>query len=447
MEPLIVSYSGIRGIVGSSLTPAVAARYAHAFGELMKERYAQPNVLVARDTRPSGPALTAAALAALAPFAELVDLGVVPTPTLQVAMGALGAQGGLCITASHNPRAWNGMKFFIGPDNIVLDAEQIRTLAEIASRAAPATAVVTPPEKHDEAVAAHVDRVLAHVDASAIRARGFRVALDAGGGAGAAPTRALLEALGCEVVMVDADRESEPLAEHLGELCRVVVEARCDVGFAQDLDADRLALVDERGEPPGEEHTLVLVIDHLLSRHAEARCTVVKNVVTTRAVDDVARAHGAALVETRVGEVNLSRALIDESRRGRAAFGGEGNGGVIFPPVAFGRDSLSGAALVLAELAIDGHSLSARIAALPRYHMRKTALACHLPFDDIVARAAAIYPTARANRNDGLKMELPDGSWFSLRMSNTEPVIRITAESPSATWPDHTVERLSELCG
>ncbi len=453
MQPLIISYSGIRGIAGKSLTEDVALRFGRAFGHLVTRRHASPTIVLGRDTRPSGVGLMRGAIRGLAPFGRLVDLGVVATPTLQFAMGAFSAEAALCITASHNPSEWNGLKLFLGPDNTVLDGEQMRELraqveVEERSTAAPRPAP-EPEQRHEEAIRRHVEAVGARVDAARVQARRFRVALDSAGGAGQEATEALLVALGCAVVPVASRRESEPVAEHLSDLCRAVVEERCDLGLAQDLDGDRLALVTERGVAPGEESTLVLAVDHLLRRFPSGRRVVVKNVATSQAVDDVVLRHGATLVETPVGEVNLSRALLRETRLGHLAFGGEGNGGVIFPPISLGRDSLVGTALVLESLAVEAVPLSRRLAALPRYHGKKlrAALAPQDSLAVLLPRIEAAFPAGEPSRLDGLKLRFPDGSWFVARASNTEPILRVVAESPDAAWVDETLGRIEEILG
>jgi phosphomannomutase len=449
MNALIVSYSGIRGIAGESLTEEVALRFGRAFGRLVARRHPSPTILLGRDTRPSGAELLRGASRGLAPFGRLVDLGVVPTPTLQHAMSAFPAEAALCITGSHNTREWNGLKLFLGPDRTVLDGEQMRELRALAGEAdAAGVPPASEPEPwHDEAIRRHVAAVCAHVDVARIRGRRFRVALDPAGGAGEEATGALLASLGCELVPVSSGRESEPIPEHLSELRRAVVEERCDVGFAQDLDADRLALVTERGDAPGEESTLVLVVDHLLRRFAKGRRVVVKNVATTRAVDHVALRHGATVVDTPVGEVNLSRALLYETRLGHRAFGGEGNGGVIFPPISLGRDSLMGAALVLESLAGGPAPLSRRLEDLPRYHGRKLRVALR-PGDTasaLLPRIEAAFPAAEVRRLDGLELRFPGGSWLVARGSNTEPILRVVAESPAAGWVDETLGRIEEI--
>ena len=342
--PLVVSYSGVRGIVGESLTADVAERFGDAFGQMIRQRHAGPvRVLIGRDTRPSGPMLREGLVRGLAAHqAHIIELGVVPTPTVQFGLNAFSAQAGAVITASHNPQPWNGFKFFLAPENTVLDGAQTTELFQRFERSRPARHPAPAVEtRHGEAIAAHVQQVLRQVDVEAIRGRRFRVAIDPGRGAGEEPALALLRALGAEAVLVASARESEPVPEQLGDLIAAVRARRCDLGFAQDLDADRLALVTKEGVAPGEDITLVLVVDHWLRRPEARNAVVVKNVATTMALDQVAAARGASIVETRVGEVNLSRALMRLVAEGRYAIGGEGNGGIIFPPVGPGSVRLA----------------------------------------------------------------------------------------------------------
>ena len=475
---LTVSYSGIRGIIGDSLTPDIARRFGAAFATMVAERSSRPTVLLARDTRPSGVELLAQVVAGMGGDGwRLLDLGVVATPTLQFCLEHFRADGGVIVTASHNPAQWNGFKFFMGcgappPDtdmavwsgrgeNTVLDqAQTARILSLVTSRVTPLGGTPSIEPAHDEAVRAHVERVLAQVDGDAIRARGFRVALDAGRGAGHDAARTLLERLGCTVIDVEAERDSEPLPENLGELRKAVVEGRCDLGFAQDLDADRLALVDEAGTPAGEEFTLVLTVDHVLgtrvaARHGRTSATgwridrrpavVVKNLSTTRAIDAVVTRHGAALVETRVGEVNLSRALARACAEDQFAFGGEGNGGVIWPPVSFGRDSLVGIGLVLEALSGHRTRLSQHLRALPHFQERKAKVASpgrdHLA--PVFERVVAAFPGGRVDTMDGVRVCFEDGSWVGIRPSNTEPILRLVSESPLADWAHAAMDTLS----
>lgn len=441
---LRISYSGVRGIVGESLTPEVAYRFGRAFREILLARYENPTVITARDTRPSGPELTEAVIAGLGDF-KRYDLGVVPTPTAQFALPYLKAQGAVVVTASHNPMQWNGFKFMLCPPATVLDGPQTKELMRRIEETYPPA---PPPEEgedlHEALLKAHRDAVLRQVDAEKIRKRKFRVGYDSGLGAGRESTLALLQDLGCEVIEITDARESEPIPAHLGPLQRAVSDNRADLGLAQDLDADRLALVTEQGLAPGEHLTLVLVLEHLLQTQ-KGPCTVVKNLSTTRAVDDVAERFGAPVVEVPVGEVNLSRALETQVNQGRTAFGGEGNGGVIFPPLSLGRDSLMGVALVLEALASQPQPLSERLGALPRYYDGQIKLPADRPLAEACERLETAFPEATPSREDGLKLSFPDYSWLGLRASNTEPILRLSAEARSPERSQELLDRASSL--
>ena len=448
MSGLVISYSGVRGVVGRDLDASVARRFGVAFRRMVTERHPEGPVtlVVGRDTRASGPELQAALMQGLSDErVRIIDLDVAATPTIQFALGALEAQGAAAVTASHNPAQWNGFKFFLGPDNTVLDGAQTARLVRELAAAPDVAGALTRDDERERAVALHVARVLEQVDAESIRRRRFRVALDAARGAGERPALRLLEALGCSVTRVDVERESEPLAENLAALGAAVVENACAVGFAQDLDGDRLALATQTGTAPGEEYTLVLVVDHLLRRAHPSVPVVVKNVSTTRAVDDVVARAGAQLVETRVGEVHLSRALKRQMDQGRLAFGGEGNGGVILPAVHLGRDSLAGMALVLEALAQRDAPLSTRLGELPRYHMAKLKLPLSRDPASLMAAVERAFPDGVADRLDGLRLRFAGGAWLGVRRSNTEPIVRLVVESADAAWVSGVVNKLQNV--
>lgn len=448
MSGLVISYSGVRGVVGRDLDASVARRFGVAFRRMVTELHPAGRVtlVVGRDTRASGPELQGALMQGLADArVRIIDLDVAATPTVQFALGALEAQGAVAVTASHNPAQWNGFKFFLGPDNTVLDGAQTERLIRELAAAPDVAGALTRDNQQERAVALHVARVLEQVDAESIRRRRFRVALDAARGAGERPAVRLLEALGCSVTRVDVERESEPLAENLAALGAAVVENACALGFAQDLDGDRLALVTETGIAPGEEYTLVLVVDHLLRRAQASVPVVVKNVSTTRAVDDVVARAGAELVETRVGEVNLSRALKRQMDQGRVAFGGEGNGGVILPAVHLGRDSLVGMALVLEALAQRDAPLSTHLGELPRYHMAKLKLPLSRDPASLMAAVERAFPDGVADRLDGLRLRFAGGAWLGVRRSNTEPIVRLVVESADAAWVSGVVTQLQNV--
>ena len=448
MSGLVISYSGVRGVVGRDLNASVARRFGAAFRRMVAELHpAGPiTLVVGRDTRASGPELQGALMQGLSDErVRILDLHVAPTPTIQFALGALKAQGAVAVTASHNPAQWTGFKFLLAPDNTVLDGAQTERLNRELAQSSNLASAVRQDNQQDRAVTLHVARVLEQVDAESIRRRRFRVALDAARGAGEHPALRLLDALGCDITRVDVERESEPVSEHLTALAAAVVQDSCAVGFAQDLDADRLALVTETGTAPGEEYTLLLVVDHLLRRPHPSVPVVVKNVSTTRAVDDVVARAGAELVETRVGEVHLSRALKRQIDQGRVAFGGEGNGGVILPSVHLGRDSLVGIALVLEALAQRDAPLSARLRELPRYHTAKLKLPLSRDPEALMTAVERAFPDGVADHLDGLRLRFAGGAWLGVRRSNTEPIVRIVVESPDAEWVSRVVSTLQSV--
>lgn len=440
---LKISYSGIRGLVGSDLTPAVAARFGAAFAALLQTRHPRPRVVLARDTRPSGAWLKAPAVAGLTVGGcQVLDCGILPTPTVQHALSHFQADGALMITASHNPHQWNGFKFFSGQDRRVLDGPQTeQLLALMAAVPEELEAVCLLPDapgaeehRNREAEDAHLAAVLGAVDAAAIRARRFAVVHDSAMGAAAHITRRLLTALGCRTGTMEVERESEPVPRNLAALCQGVRDVRADLGVAQDLDGDRLALVTGAGRALGEEYTVVLAVRHLLRRYAGQGPVVVKNTSTTALVDLVAGQAGAEVLEVPVGEVNLSNALIRLAAEGRPAFGGEGNGGVILPAVGLGRDSLIGIALILEALAFGDGSLESLVADLPAWVMMKEQVIIPDPalLPAWIANLRRDAPRARISDQDGLKLVFPDGAWCQIRGSNTEPVVRLVAEAKTS---------------
>lgn len=431
-HPLLkFSEAGLRGVVGETMNPALACEVAAAFCA-----YLPPGPFaVCRDSRPSGPALLAAVAAgARAAGREVRDLGLLPVPSLQVYVKETACAGGIDVTSSHNPIEWNALKF-VGPGGWFLSREEAAHFRVLLERGGARWARWDGQGSGVEdstAARRHVDRVVGAVDAAAIRRRRFKVAIDCVNGSASRVTPLLLEALGCDVVSVHTDPERpfphdpEPRPEHLGDLVRLVRESGADVGFAQDPDADRLALVAEGGRPLSEEYTMVLAADVVLAKNRGR--PVVGNLSGSRMLDDVAARHGSPVHRTRIGEINVSIRL----REVGAAIGGEGNGGVIFPEVHEGRDSLSGIALVLEGMATKGMTLSAWAATIPSYAMykEKVKVAPEEVAEAVAAVRAALGPGAALNDEDGVKISWPD-RWVHVRGSNTEPIIRIFAEAPT----------------
>jgi phosphomannomutase len=433
-ERLMVSVSGVRGRVGDGLTPEIITRFAAGFGAWARGRGESRTVVVGRDSRVSGPMFHRATIAALQSVGcNVLDVGLAPTPTIQLAVEEAHAAGGLAITASHNPIEWNALKF-IGPSGLFLDAEEGSAMrAMVESDIAYATwdelGAVT---QDTEAIARHINRVLAlpFIQVDRIRQRAFRIALDCARGAGGAIIPALLERLGCTVTGIHLEtdgkfpRPPEPVAANLGELERLVLQSGADVGFATDPDVDRLALVSNEGKAIGEDWTLALAA-RLALRYR--RGPVVVNLSTSRIVDDVASEAGTRVIRAPVGEVNVALRMKAEG----AAIGGEGNGGVILSELHLGRDAPAGVAILLQMLVEDGESLSAVVARYPRYRIVKEKLdRPNAPLDTVYSSLRAGFSDAVVDTQDGLRLSWKD-RWVHVRPSGTEPIVRVIAEAPT----------------
>jgi phosphomannomutase len=427
-SPLIVSVSGIRGIVGASLTAEAALRFASA----LATRVQGGTVVISSDGRPSGTMLRQAVVAGLLEAGCAVhDLRVAATPTVGIAVCSLKAAGAIQITASHNPAPWNGLKLF-GSDGRVLsaaDGAEVKALFESGAFARRSWDGIGSLHECRQAEDWHQQRVLEQLDVTAIRAAGLRAFVDANGGAGGPLARRLLHSLQCSPTCLgcEADghfaHEPEPTAENLQAIGPRVAEAGADIGFALDPDADRLALLDEQGRYIGEELTLALAV---LCRLHEQKGSVVINMSTSRIVEDIAARFGCPCFRSAVGEANV----VERLRQVGAVIGGEGNGGVIDPRVGWVRDPFIGMGLVLSLLARTGRKLSELVAELPVYHIVKekyTVDRQRLPA--LFAALEKNWPQAKVNREDGLRLDWPD-RWVHVRSSNTEPVIRVIAEAP-----------------
>ena len=461
-DTLMVSVSGIRGHVGTDLTPELVTRYAAALGAWVRTSPAgqgartgergRPAVVLGRDARTSGPMFAHAAAAGLMSVGvDVIDVGMVPTPTVQLAVEHHGAGAGLILTASHNPIEWNALKF-VGPDGIFLDAEagaRVRALAEAGPPRLGWEGLGVVREDRD-AVGRHLDAVLAlpMIDVTALRARAFHIAIDCVRGAGASAIPPLLERLGCRTsgINLEADgrfpRPPEPVPENLGELGELVRQSGADLGFAVDPDVDRLALVDERGHPIGEDYTLAFAVRAVLDRRStDAQIpTVVVNLSTSLVVEDAARAAGARVVRAPVGEANVARTIRDE----RAVIGGEGNGGVMLPALHIGRDAPLGVALILHLLATNRVTVSELVASSPRYTIVKAKGPRGPELGPMYDRLRSRFPEAEADDRDGLRLSWRD-RWLHVRPSGTEPIVRLIAEAPTAADANALIAAAREL--
>ena len=465
-DTLMVSVSGVRGLVGTDLTPEVVAGWAAAFGTWAKSgrrdgRTARRpvSIVIGRDARTSGPMFASAAIAGLQSVGcHVIDVGLVATPTVQLAVEHHRAAGGIILTASHNPIEWNALKF-VGPDGIFLDTAagtRVRELAAGGGRGGNSLPrasynAIGGVEADADAISRHLAAVLAlrGVDVRSIRRRRFRVALDTVRGAGGALMPELFERLGCRVSAINLEtdglfpRPPEPVPENLKALAALVRRSKADIGIAVDPDVDRLAIVDEKGRPIGEDYTLAFAIRAV---RPSGRQTVVCNLSTSLVVEDAAREYGARVVRAPVGEAHVARKIIEL----KAVIGGEGNGGVMYPALHVGRDAPVAGALVLSLLARERTTVSELVARAPRYTIVKAKVErgtrnVERVMADAYSTLRSRFPEASADTQDGLRLSWPD-RWLHVRPSGTEPIIRLIAEAPLSADAERLIEEGRRLC-
>ena len=431
MRPLKIGIGGVRGIVGETFTPELVVEFAQAFATYV----GGGPILVGRDTRPSGAMLAAAVTSGLlASGAEVYDLGVCPTPTLQLAVGPLGARGGIVLSAGHNPAEWNALKF-VRADGLYLNVTQADELLDVYHQGeftkAPWEHVPSTVHTHD-AIVHHMAVLGRHVDADRIRARRLRVALDCCNGACARLTPPWLTSLGCDVLAINDDpsgpfpHSAEPSRQSAGQVAAVVRAGRADIGFVHDADGERLAIVDEAGRALSEEMTLTLAVAIALQKQVGP---VVTNVSTTAAIDRLAARHQAPVVRTPVGQTFISEAIV----ACHAVIGGEGNGAVAVPAVHATLDAAACIGLVLDHLASSGRIVSAIVGDLPQFAMVKETVpvepnllysALQTFRDDAYGEAGVTLDVS-----DGVKLTWPDAAWVHVRASNTQSILRVIAEA------------------
>lgn len=432
--PLMISVSGIRGIVGESLTADQIQRFAAAYARCLNIK----KVVIGRDTRSSGLAFEHILVGTLMSCGcDVVRLGVCPTPTVGMAVLAHQAGGGIVITASHNPAQWNALKL-MNQDGLFFSEAQGQKLLDYFERQ-------DFPYQESEAFGQeyiysqagddHIQKLLAKLDVDLIRSKQFTVALDSVNGAGSVITPQFLEQLGCRVVAVHCDveqpfpRQPEPTQDNLKETLAWVKGLDCDIAFVQDPDADRLAVINSDGVYVGEEMTLALALESVLSSCQEDT-TVVANVSSTLFLDEIAQQHHARVVRTKVGEAHVVQGMLDN----KAVIGGEGNGGVIYAPTHLGRDSLAGIGLILQLMAQREQSLQEIMQDWPQLRMVKHKISMtKQEFQAKQMFLAQVFIGAEESKLDGLKYTWPD-RWVQVRASNTEPIVRIFSEA--ATFED-----------
>ncbi len=435
---LMVSVSGIRGIIGESLTPEVITKYAAAFGTWCNGG----TVVVGRDSRVSGEMVkTLVTGTLLAAGCKIVDIGIVPTPTVEITVNDMNAHGGIAITASHNPIQWNALKL-IGPRGRFLTQSQMNEVLEIADRKSTLLATwdrIGKINYYDHAIQNHIDHILEleYIDVEALRKRNFKVVVDCVNGAGGVIVPRLLKELGCNVVVINEEphgvfpRNPEPSVDNLKALEETVRQHQAHIGFAVDPDVDRLALVNEKGQAIGEELTLMIATDLVLSRK---KGPVVVNASTTMGIDQIASMYGVQTHHTRIGEINVSIKMEEID----SVIGGEGNGGVILPEIHLGRDACTGIALALQYVLQKNKPFSECVAELPYFIMKKDKIELHdIDADAVMTKILKDQKKGRVDTVDGVKIIFEDG-WIHFRKSNTEPIMRIIAEA-------RTQERLDNM--
>jgi phosphomannomutase len=429
MKKPIVSISGIRGILGESLTSGNIIKFTKAFASYTGHK----RIVIGRDGRLYGDIIEKIVESTLLlSGCEVINLGMVPTPTIALAVETLKASGGISITASHNPQVWNGMKF-INSKGIFLDAvENKNFLKHVKNDKVKSPKHVKQIEYYPGFGDYHIGRVLniSSVNVRKIRKRNFRIVVDCVNSSGSFIIPKLLKKLGCDVIEVDCDgtgvfgRQPEPVPENLKKTSLAVKKHKADIGIVVDPDADRLVLITEKGEPFIEENTVVTAIRHVLKNAQKNKRIAVVNQSTTRAADDIVRELGGKIYKSPVGEINV----IKKMKRFKAIAGGEGSGGVIVPEVHYGRDSLVGIAVILSELADFGGSVSKYKKTLPEYHIVKAKFELKsVNPGKIFSFIKKKYKDFPINEEDGLRIDF-ESSWVNFRKSNTEPIIRIITE-------------------
>ena len=450
---LIKSISGIRGTIGGSpgdnLTPIDAVKFAAAYGIWLKaySKKEKLKVVIGRDARLSGEMIQNLVVSTLVGLGiDVVDLDLSTTPTVEIAVPLEKADGGIILTASHNPKQWNALKL-LNEKGEFLDAAQGAKILDIAEKEdfdfseVDDLGSIT---KNDSYIDIHIDEVLdlSLVDADTIRKAKFKVVVDGVNSTGGIAIPKLLEELGVEVVKLYCDptghfpHNPEPLKEHLGDICELVVKEKADFGIVVDPDVDRLAFIDNTGEMFGEEYTLVACADYVLGK---TKGNTVSNLSSSRALRDITQKHGGTYEAAAVGEVNV----VTKMKANNAIIGGEGNGGIIYPESHYGRDSLVGTALFLMLMAEKGGTVAELRASYPLYFMskKKIQLTPGLDVDGILKAMAEKYKNEDISTIDGVKIDFAE-NWVHLRKSNTEPIIRIYTEAKSQSQADELADRI-----
>lgn len=451
---LIKSISGIRGTIGGktgdNLTPVDVVKFAAAYGSLLKQKKGATKVVIGRDARLSGEMVSALVTATLQGLGiDVVDLGLSTTPTVEIAVPLEKAAGGIILTASHNPVQWNALKLLNEKGEFISgkDGEEVLRIAEAEEFDFAQVTKLGKYERKDDYIKIHIDQILKLplVDVEAVTNKGFKVVVDAVNSTGGIAVPMLLKAMGVKVKELYCDptghfpHNPEPLPEHLTDIIREIKKGKYDLGIVVDPDVDRLALVSEDGTPFGEEYTLVAVADYVLNAGKKKNGNTVSNLSSTRALRDITEKAGGDYFAAAVGEVNVVTMMKEQN----AVIGGEGNGGVIYPDLHYGRDALAGIALFLTHLAKSDTTVSRLRAKYPNYVISKNKieLTPDINVDKVLEEVKKKYVKQPINTIDGVKIEF-DKEWVHLRKSNTEPIIRIYAESDMEVKADNLAKKI-----
>ncbi|MCD5383630.1 phosphoglucosamine mutase, partial [candidate division WOR-3 bacterium] len=427
MSDFIFSVSGIRGIVNSSLLPQDAVEIGLSFGSFISG-----DIVIGRDTRKTGDIILQGFISGfLSTGHYVINLGIVPTPTVLLNTSLLGESGGAVITASHNPPCWNGVKFntktglFLS-EREVTELKRIYRTRDFSFADWDRVGILG----YDrDGIKRHIDRILGLIDVEKIRKREFKVIFDGGGGALSAPVKDLLSILGCSVKIIESNRDPEPLSSNLGEIRTICKSSNFDIGFASDMDGDRISVITEKGEAPGEEYTLAIALSHIFKKK---KGKVVTNLSSSRMIDYIA---GDYLVRTKVGEANVVRKMEEIG----AVFGGEGNGGIIWPDMHPTRDGLSAISIILEYIADEREPISKLIKRLPLYYMKKEKIEIEDNLD--IERVVRELPRGEVRDEDGIRIDYED-AFIHVRKSNTENVIRVICEAETEKICDNLIRRI-----
>jgi len=446
---LKISISGIRGYVPESLTPEVCLDFAKAFGAWLEQEYPKKKnkkVVIGQDPRQTSDYIKGIAASGLAASGcQVIDIGICPTPTVGLMIKHLKADGGIVITASHNPLPWNGLKFMRN-DGIFLNENQAKYLINLYNGKKFIKTLPKDITYFSQAVNLHIKKVLGQIK---IKNKKLKVAIDCCNGAGSVAAVELLKQIGCIVCPINCDvtapfpHDPEPVEKNLSDLMQAVKDQKADIGFALDSDADRLAIISEQGKAIGEELTLALAVKYVLRKNANlprSKKMVFCNLSTTQAIDDITKEFGGISLRTKIGEVHVA----EELKKRKGLIGGEGNGGVIYPKVGFNRDSLTGIAMIIAYLSDSGKKLSKLAAEIPAYYCIKNKIECpnQQTAQNYISKIKNKFDIKNMILIEGVKVVV-DGGWVHVRASNTEPILRIIAEAKTKSQAQSLVDEVT----